>query len=342
MSTDTRVLRARSRELGAAILAAMLTVTLVASFAASAVWQQWRATEVEAAERARTQSSWVLTGALDWARLILREDARSGGPDHLGEPWAVGLEESRLSSFLAADANNNALQEGGEDAFLSGRIQDMQARFNVTSLVEGGKLSEPNVQAFKKLLAFLDLPTTQADTLAENLRFASDRNPGNLSGSQALLVPERVADLGAMGLPPAALSKLKPFITVLPVPTPININTAPAEVLSASAQGLDLDKSRRLVQARTKEPFKTLDDTAALLGETLGQLKEGRHSVTSRYFEVTGTLRLGDVSVEETALFERADMNNIRIIWRERRAVVAKPTESGPEGGKPGTASVKG
>ena len=31
------------------------------------VWQQWRAVQVEAAERARTQAAWILTGALDWA-----------------------------------------------------------------------------------------------------------------------------------------------------------------------------------------------------------------------------------------------------------------------------------
>ena len=56
---------------GAALLTAMLTVTLVASLAAAALWQQWRSVEVEAAERARSQSLWVLTGALDWARPTL-------------------------------------------------------------------------------------------------------------------------------------------------------------------------------------------------------------------------------------------------------------------------------
>ena len=54
----------------------MIIVALVATLAGSMVWQQWRAIQVEAAERARTQSAWILSGALDWARLILREDAR--------------------------------------------------------------------------------------------------------------------------------------------------------------------------------------------------------------------------------------------------------------------------
>ena len=130
----------RGRQSGAALLTAMLTVTLVATFAAAALWQQWRAAEIESAERARVQAGWVLIGALDWSRLILREDARAAtggaGADHLAEPWAVPLEEAKLTTFLAADKNiaSDAL-EGLPDAFLSGRIIDAQSKQNVTNLV---------------------------------------------------------------------------------------------------------------------------------------------------------------------------------------------------------------
>ena len=121
---------------GAALLLAMLILTLVATLASGMVWQQWRAIQVEGAERARTQSAWILSGALDWARLILREDARTGGADHLGEPWAVPLAEARLSSFLAADRDNNSAAETDEiEAFLSGSIVDAQARWNLRKLV---------------------------------------------------------------------------------------------------------------------------------------------------------------------------------------------------------------
>ena len=41
------------RQRGAALLAAMLTVTLVATFASTAMWQQWRAIEIEAGGPAR-------------------------------------------------------------------------------------------------------------------------------------------------------------------------------------------------------------------------------------------------------------------------------------------------
>ena len=112
------------------------------------LWQQWRAVQVEAAERARAQSAWILSGALDWARLILREDAKNGGPDHLGEPWAVPLAEARLSTFLAADKANT---EDAPDAFLSGVITDAQAKLNLFNLVTGNQIDPLQTAALQRL-----------------------------------------------------------------------------------------------------------------------------------------------------------------------------------------------
>ena len=64
-------LRSRRRlQQGAALLTAMVIVTLVATLASAMVWQQWRAVQVESAERARAQALWILDGAIDWARLV--------------------------------------------------------------------------------------------------------------------------------------------------------------------------------------------------------------------------------------------------------------------------------
>jgi len=78
--------RAPRAQQGAALLSAMVVVALVATIASAALWQQWRQVEIEAAERGRSQTQWMMTGALDWTRLILREDALSGtdkNVDHL-------------------------------------------------------------------------------------------------------------------------------------------------------------------------------------------------------------------------------------------------------------------
>ena len=99
------------RQRGAALLTALLIVVLITTLSAAMLWRQARSIQVESAERGRAQADWVLQGALDWARLILREDARANqkdNVDHLGEVWAVPLAEARLSSFLSADDNNSA------------------------------------------------------------------------------------------------------------------------------------------------------------------------------------------------------------------------------------------
>ena len=94
----------KRRERGAALLTAMIIVTLVATLTASMVWQQWRAVQVEAAERARGQSAWILSGALDWARLILKEDARSlrlnNEADVAAQPADLEREKATESSAL--------------------------------------------------------------------------------------------------------------------------------------------------------------------------------------------------------------------------------------------------
>ena len=131
--------RSSGSQRGAALLTAMIIVTLVATLATSMIWQQWRAVQVEAAERARAQSAWILTGALDWARLILREDKRAGGADHLGEPWAVPLAEARLSTFLAADREASS-DDYAIEAFLSGALADAQSRYNLRNLFDHGKV----------------------------------------------------------------------------------------------------------------------------------------------------------------------------------------------------------
>lgn len=303
---------------GAAILMAMLTVTLVASLAAAALWQQWRNLEVEAAQRNRVQSGWILTGALDWARLILREDARSGGADHLAEVWAVPLEEARLSTFLAADRDNTAdPTDSGLEAFLSGRIIDLQSRLNVFNLVDGGRVSEPALHAFSKLFELLELPQPELAAMVENLRFALDTSSDNRSGFAAPLVPQRVEQLVWLGLSQRSVQVLLPYITLLPARTPVNLNTASAEVLYASIEPLEMALAQRLVNARSRTHFRTLADASAVVGELTGALNEQQHSTTSRFFEVRGRLRLENSISEERSVVQRDGML-VRTLWRER------------------------
>jgi general secretion pathway protein K len=298
---------------GAALLTAMLIVTVVATLASGMVWQQWRALQVEAAERAQTQSQWVLQGALDWTRMILREDAREGGADHLGEPWAAPLAEARLSTFLAADTS---MAENAPDAFLSGRIEDAQSRYNLRNLIQQGKVSRSELQTLEHLCGFLGLNGDVAPRLAEALRRATPGSAteaapdtGGSTGTGTAtttlpLMPTSVEDLGWLGLDAATVRRLKPYVVLLPRETPVNLNTASKEVIAAVLPGIDLASAERLVQSRLREHLKTPADAKAVLGERA--LTDARRvSVNSSYFIVYGALRLDQVVVAQRSLLER-------------------------------------
>jgi general secretion pathway protein K len=312
----------RKHNFGAALLSAMLTVTLVATFAAAALWQQWRSVEVEIAERGRVQVAWLLVGALDWSRLILRIDGRAATTDHLAEPWAVALQESRLSTFLAADKNNTGglTAEEQVDAFLSGGMVDAQSKLNVFNLIESGQISVVHQAAFKKLFEHLNLPATELESFVTNLRNTLSPN----APTTAALMPQRVRQLTWLGIKPATLAKLTPYITLLPERTTVNINTADAEVIYAIVPGLELADAKLTVSARESAHFPSIAEAATKVPALNGKLQETQHSVATRFFEVSGRIRLEQTVVEEQSLVQRDAQSNVKTLWRER-AVVAAP-----------------
>lgn len=308
---------------GAAILTAMLTVVLVATLASASLWQQWRGVEIETAERSRTQSAWVLTGAMDWARLILREDARKGGSDHLGEPWAVPLAQARLSTFLAADRSDAQVDEDAQEAFLSGSMVDLQSRLNVTNLVRDGKIQEPAEKAFQRLFKLLNLPAGELTRLVENLR-RSQAPPGDSKEAAAApLQPQDLDQLTWLGLSPRSIAVLRPYVTLLPVPTPVNLNTASAEVIYAAAEALALADAHRLVAARSAAPLTNLTDAFKAAGKADSVFIDSLHSVTTRFFEVSGALQVGTTTVQEISLVQRDGMT-VKTLTKKRSVAPTK------------------
>jgi general secretion pathway protein K len=317
---------------GAALLTAMLAVALVTTLASAALWQQWRQVEIETAERGRSQTSLMMTGALDWTRLILREDAVSAQgaqADHLGEPWALPVQESKLSSFLSQDQQ---WRDGDAEVFLSGQITDAQSRMNVMNLLDNGQVSPKAFARFAALFERLNLPLAELQTLAQQLQRSQQSISSNSAGNAATgvsvsatvsapvtwagpLMPQQTAQLVWLGLSPTSLAALQPHITVLPEATPVNLNTASAEVLSAAIAGLDLASARQMVQQRQRAHWTSLTAVQQALGPSARLLDEQQHSVRSRYFEVHGRMRIDNVVHQELALVRR-EGNQVRMLWR--------------------------
>ena len=327
--------RLETHQRGAALLTAMIIVTLVATMASAMVWRQYRAVQIEAAERARAQASWILQGSLDWARLILREDARAdrdaqrrGEPavDHLGEVWAVPLAEARLSTFLAADKNN---ADDGPEAFLSGSLQDAQTRYNLRHLL-GGKVVPPLEQkVLERLVVSSGAAPGTAALIISKLRSAyaakGEAEGQSASGDKAEipLQPKNIAQLAWFGLSANTIERLSPLLTLLPMATPVNLNSAPREVIAALFDGMDLASAERLVQARQSKPLSKLEETADFFPKGVVVDKE-RASVNSAFFIVNGRLRLEERVLEEKSLVQRRGTDHMEIIVLDRQRVVPR------------------
>lgn len=281
---------------GAVLLLALLAVALIVSMLGSVLWRQSDLIRVESAERERQQAQWLLLGAMDWARLILREDARNGNADHLSEPWAVPLQDSRLSSFLATQPMpDGALPAPEQEVLLSGGIQDAQGRFNLNNLINGPQIDPVAKAQLTRLLGVLGLPTNRAQALSEQM--ARSRSPNG-----TWLPARQLDDLLAWGWDRAQIERLQPHVVILPERTRINVNTASPEVLSATVDGLSLASAERLVLNRLRTPWTQESQAQAAFGD---KFDVNLHGVSSQYFLLSGRLRLGRTDLSQMALVKR-------------------------------------
>jgi general secretion pathway protein K len=325
----------RRAERGAALLLAMLILVLVATMSAGMVWLQFRGIEVEAAERVRAQGEWLLNGAIDWSRLILREDARQGGADYVGEPWSLPLAETRLSTFLASAGGGGGAQgpeaDTGPDAFLSGQITDAQGLYNLQLLMQTDQTKQQAkdaMEGFERLCTAIGVPAEVAATIASGLSLTAatldevdEDDPGSKADNNVLM-PERTADLAWYGVDPKYVKMLEPFVDILPETAPVNANTASVEVLMAVVPGLNRGDAQRILAVRQSAPFKNLNDIKSALPPTLAA-SVGSYGIgfQSQFFEVTGQLRYEQHIIRERTLVQRTGLNT-NVIRRARLSPV--------------------
>jgi general secretion pathway protein K len=225
-----------------------------------------------------------------------------------------------LSSFIAADHSSSDTEEDQTDAFLSGQISDLQSRLNISNLVQGGEVHKPTVRAFVRLYSALHLPESELLSLIQNLRLTQEQDTVSTSNGYTSLMPHNVDQLGWLGLSNTSIQVLRPYVVVLPEPTTVNLNTAPALVLFACIGPIDRAGAQRLVAARAQAHFRTMADVTKAAGLEAKALDDGQYSLNSLYFEVSGRLRMGTSIAEERSVVQR-DGLQVKVLWRERGAL---------------------
>ena len=270
---------------GTALIIALLVLAIVAAAAAAMVETQDLQHRALQAERDYEQARWMLKGGMHWARSILAEDARSGSADHRRELWASGLPPTDV-----------------ELGSLAGEIRDEQALFNLNNLMRAGKISPAHVAGLGRLLAALGRRPELADAIA-----------AAMDSSRPLADIAELARVRAMD--PDTLARLQRYATALPRPTPVNINTAPPEVLVAVVEGLTLPEAQALSRRLATEPVRRREEFQARLRQGLSFNPEDV-SVGSQFFLVHGRAKVGGAELRMQALLRRAGTALPAIVWQ--------------------------
>lgn len=300
-------------ERGIALLNALIMVAAIAALAAGLMIEAGRSHDRMVDISGSQQAMLHLDAALLLVDPVLRADwRRSPDLDHLNEAWA--------RAPLEADIDRGQM---------IARLADLQGRFNVNSLANPADAGA--ARGFERLLRGLGLPVSLGPEIAG---FVQPRGPVRPADYAARPVPVRVPG-GAVdriealrlvrGMTEAYYTRLVPFVAALPPRTPLNVNTAPAEVLGAVLGAASPADAARLVADRAVKPFTDLADFEERARRLIhprviaqAQAPDGGFGVSTRWFEAAVDLHLDGRVYRRILTLERSPEDGAALIAHRR------------------------
>lgn len=247
----------RSDQNGVALITVLLVTGLITIMAVAMLNRQQidirRTGNIIAAD----QSLALARGGESWAVRLLIRDKEKSSTDHLAEEWAKGLPPIPV--------------EGG---MVSGVIVDLQGRFNINNLLAADSgLQAKSRGQFQRLLRICQIEPESLDGVVDWLDddgdagWAEDWAYANLdtpyrTANQPMLSPSELRQVQGMSV--QGYRCLEPLICTLPAGTPLNINTAPAEILASLAEDFPLVQAQNIVAARPLEGYAQIADFLAV------------------------------------------------------------------------------
>ena len=307
----------RQRQRGVAVITALLLTTLAITIVASLFWQQQVQVRSMENQRLHLQIQWILRGTLDWTKLILQQEAMTQ-PNYtsLKDVWAVPLANTRIDQYV----DRERVQGETFDANLSGQVFDATARYNLNNLSLLGVVQPKQVEILRALLTNLRLDPGLAPGMAQ-LVAGSQAIPAatNQAATAAKLIqPIELEDfLDVQGFTVEALDKLRKYAIVLPDPTEVNVNTAPAEVIAAVLQ-TQLATAQQVVAQRDRVAWKATNEFQNFLNSRgAGAGSATGVTVKSEWFLVQSWLKLDRASLNTEALINRKTLSPYKtdVIW---------------------------
>lgn len=318
------------QQLGVALISVLLMVTIISIVLASMFYRHQLDITRASHSLVSEQAVLLALSAENWVRQLLLEDSIKNDTDNLFEAWALPIPQMNV--------------EGGQ---LSGCVIDQQGLFNINNLMIYASRQQITDELEGKqhgtvsLLqrVFSDLaysnPNERIAVVADWLDFDGTINayggvedgqylldtPARLAGNQALSSIDELSSLSGFSV--LEMPVLKTKLTALPKATPINVNTAPIEILESLVDGLDQYIVEDVVISR---PFSDIAEFYQLLSTLLhptteeqlrASLPEAMVSVKSEFFQLKSKVELGGITLLFQSLLYRASNAEVKVLQRQ-------------------------
>lgn len=317
-------MRTPEKQAGAAVVMALFIVVLCTLSVSPLIWNLFATAKTISVAAARDQAELVARSGLDWARVILREDGRVSSADTLTEPWAVPLAESRVNEGLMRK-DDNASDADEREVVLTGKIEDAQGRFNLRNLGLDNPARDTWLAGFNKLSDLLGIEPAQrlliVKTLEQMHPKPQEPNPDADPGQETPQGPTMPAAQrweefrGRYGVTEDTWNQLRPHVVLLPRTSPVNANTASAEVLFATVEKLGFSQAQGVVSQRERVSFRNLADVRNALGPNI-VVNNDLITVSTNFFLVEGSAQVDAALIRTRALLERRDQR-VYVMWRQ-------------------------
>ena len=301
------------RERGVALIMAVLVVAL-AVVLVSALLDRGEAARARARNALRAEQGWQLMLGLEgWAASALRRDLESGAIDSRNDVWAQPMPPLTLP-----------------EARISGRLREVGGCFNLNSLHVAGQDVAPAVARFERLLRVLKLDAAISAQALDWIDLDNEPDPGGAEdvALQARRPPYRAANrafahVSELRLLPAvdaqAYQTLLPHVCALPPGTPMNLNTASAELWMSLSDEIGVRHAQRLSRdgkANYMSLGEDLQQEFEQLGLTPLALDPGL-ALSSSYFVLDAEIVADGVPFLYSSLLQRRP-EQIRVLARTR------------------------
>jgi general secretion pathway protein K len=236
------------------------------------------------------QASLYAQGSVEWAKELLKNNLKQQKTGRLVDIFPMQTTDTINGSKIVSS------------------IEDMQAYFNLNNL--------SNLDYQKNLLRMMAAVdpqlklSTMMHIVAAATQWINSAKDDTLDAYYGKLTPPyrsphkpmaSVSELRLVrGMTPEIYQALLPFVTVLPVTTAINVNTAPAIVLRSLSSTLSAIAAQQIVQRRTTSPF--LDTQSFIAFDVIknNPVSADQVTVTSSYFLLKTSVTVGQ---QQTILY---------------------------------------